>query len=85
MKKPLLALVALAAVATAVAVSRHDTAAPSSGEVKVDVEARNPWTHLRVTNDPAEFRFVIVSDRTGGHRPGVFSRAVDQINLSLLS
>jgi 3',5'-cyclic AMP phosphodiesterase CpdA len=81
MKKPLLAVIAVAAVATAVGLSRHETPVSSSGDVKVAVEARNPWTHLRLNNDPDEFRFVIVSDRTGGHRPGVFSRAVDQINL----
>ncbi len=45
------------------------------------IEERNPWTHLRLNNDPAAFRFAIVSDRTGGHRPGVFRRAVDVLNL----
>src|SRR5262245_33079512 len=44
-------------------------------------EDRNPWTHTRLNNDPNEFQFVIVSDRTGGHRPGVFSRAVEKLNL----
>lgn len=28
----------------------------------------------------ADFRFLIVGDRTGGHRPGVFNRAMDQVN-----
>ncbi len=41
----------------------------------------NPWTHLRFANNPAEFQFAIVSDRTGGERPGVFARAVDALNL----
>ena len=50
-------------------------------DLTVAQEERNPWTHLRVNNDPADFQFAIVSDRTGGHRPGVFSRAVDQLNL----
>ena len=27
------------------------------------------------------FRFAIVSDRTGGARPGVFERAIDELNL----
>lgn len=27
-----------------------------------------------------EFRFAIVSDRTGGHRPGVFASALEQVN-----
>jgi hypothetical protein len=50
-------------------------------DVRVAVEERNPWTHLRLNNDPAEFQFAIVSDRTSGHRPGVFRRAVDVLNL----
>ncbi len=80
MKKFLLSLLAVGAVATAVAVSRNEVPS-SSGDVKVAVEGRNPWTHLRLNNDPDEFRFALVSDRTGGHRSGVFSRAVEQINL----
>ena len=44
-------------------------------------EKRNPVTHLRLNNDPADFQFAIVSDRTGGHRARVFSRAVEQLNL----
>ena len=41
----------------------------------------NPWTHLDANNDPDNFQFVIVPDRTGGARPGVFERAMDKINL----
>src|SRR5262249_15035676 len=58
--------------------------APSLGQtsaVKVDIEARNPWTNLNVNNHAGDFQFVIVSDRTGGHREKVFSKAVEQINL----
>jgi hypothetical protein len=44
-------------------------------------EERNPVSHLRLNNNPAEFQFAIVSDRTGGHRAKVFSRAVEQLNL----
>ena len=50
-------------------------------DLHVAVEDRNPWTHLRLNNDPADFQFAIVSDRTGGHRPGIFRRAVDVLNL----
>lgn len=39
-----------------------------------------PWTHLTFNNDPDNFQFVIVGDRTGGARLGVFERAMDQIN-----
>src|ERR1043165_4980983 len=52
-----------------------------TGELVIDVEARNPWTHLRLNNDPGVFHFAVMSDRTGGHRPRIFSQAVDQLNL----
>jgi len=41
----------------------------------------NPWTHLNFANDPANFQFAIVSDRTGGHREGIFGEAVSKLNL----
>ena len=44
-------------------------------------EKINPWTHLNFNNDPNNFQFAIVSDRTGNNRPGVFARAVDKLNL----
>ncbi|MBT33626.1 MAG: hypothetical protein CMO01_28515 [Thalassobius sp.] len=40
-----------------------------------------PWTHLNFHNNPENFQFAIVSDRTGGHREGVFGKAVSKINL----
>jgi 3',5'-cyclic AMP phosphodiesterase CpdA len=58
--------------------ARHDHAA---------FETRNydggpvPWTHLNALNDPDDFQFVLVGDRTGGMRKGVFSNAMDRINL----
>jgi 5-hydroxyisourate hydrolase-like protein (transthyretin family) len=48
--------------------------------VKAD-EKKNPWTSLKANASPEQFQFVVVSDRTGGHRSGVFSRAVQQVNL----
>jgi predicted phosphodiesterase len=49
-------------------------------EIKADPKV-NPWTHLNANADPAQFQFAVVSDRTGGHRRGVFSKAVQQVNL----
>ncbi|MCL4785856.1 MAG: metallophosphoesterase [Verrucomicrobia bacterium] len=43
--------------------------------------ADKPWTRLNFNNDPANFQFIVVSDRTGGVRPGVFEEAVRKINL----
>jgi hypothetical protein len=80
MKRLLLLVAAIGLITFAVTLSRP-TPTNLSGEVRVAVEDRNPWTHLRLNNDPADFQFVIVSDRTGGHRARVFSQAVEQINL----
>ncbi|MBI3851520.1 MAG: metallophosphoesterase [Verrucomicrobia bacterium] len=41
----------------------------------------NPWTSKVTNNDPTHFQFVVVTDRTGGVRPGVFEDAVKKINL----
>ncbi len=49
-------------------------------QVRVDPEV-NPWTKSGLNNDPANFHFVVVTDRTGGVRPGVFEDAVRKINL----
>jgi hypothetical protein len=40
-----------------------------------------PWTHQAFRNDPDAFQFAIVSNRTGGCRPGVFGEAVRKLNL----
>ncbi len=42
---------------------------------------KKPWTHLDFADDPEEFQFAIMSDRTGGHRPGVFEKGIQRINL----
>jgi hypothetical protein len=49
--------------------------------LRVAVESRNPWTHLRLNRSLEQFQFAIISDRTGGHRAGIFSRAVELLNL----
>ena len=41
----------------------------------------NPWTNLDWNNDPRNFQFVIVTDRTGGERPGIFEQGVEKVNL----
>ena len=47
----------------------------------IAVEGKNPWTSIALNNQPRNFQFAIVTDRTGGHRPGVFAEAVKKINL----
>jgi len=46
----------------------------------MDTVAAAPWTHLNFANDPGEFQFAIVADRTGGQRNGVFGRAIERLN-----
>ena len=43
--------------------------------------APNPWTDVNLLNDPDNFQFVIISDRTGGMRDGIFKEAIRKINL----
>src|SRR5262245_46401280 len=52
---------------------------PGAGEVAIESEERNPWTHLRFP-DAHTFHFAVVADRTGGPRAGVFEKAVEQLN-----
>jgi predicted phosphodiesterase len=40
-----------------------------------------PWTEPQFVNNPENFQFAVVSDRTGKHREGVFLDAVRKINL----
>lgn len=45
------------------------------------VSGPQPWTAKSINDKPGQFQFAIVSDRTGGHRPGVFEDGVRKINL----
>lgn len=78
MKRLFLVSVALVGVSVAVVLS-----GVGGGGLKTffPLEERNPVTHLRWNEDDAQFQFAIVSDRTGGHRPEVFSQAVGKLNL----
>ena len=51
------------------------------GGLVVESAPKNPWTDLKVNTAADQFQFAIVSDRTGGHRANVFSKAVAQVNL----
>jgi hypothetical protein len=77
------AFLAAALLVSAVLFSRSmDTPPPApAGDLAIQVEARNPWTHTRVNREDDDFQFAIVSDRTGSHRANVFARAVEKLNL----
>ena len=78
MKRLGLAIFVLIGVSVAVVFSGSRTGV---GTTFFPTDTRNPVTHLRWNDDPAEFQFAIVSDRTGGHRAEIFSQAVDKLNL----
>ncbi|WP_282124427.1 metallophosphoesterase family protein [Algibacter mikhailovii] len=40
----------------------------------------NPWTHLNFKDQTKDFNFAIVSDNSGGRRPGVFEDAIQKLN-----
>jgi len=44
-------------------------------------ERAKPYTHLNFQNNPNNFQFAVIGDRTGGGRPGVFPAVVDLLNM----
>lgn len=86
MQRLLLLVVAVGLATTAAFLSnaRSDRTETKSFDPKFDVKVedkKNPWTSLNANASPEQFQFLVVSDRTGGHRGNVFSRAVQQVNL----
>ncbi len=54
----------------------------ASDTLRIDTTAGpHPFTSLELNNDDCQFQFAIVTDRTGGHRPGVFMDGVRKLNL----
>ncbi len=83
MKHALLSLVLAAAMLTSLAACVH-APCPVSGGADFHAGPATPpfpWTHLNFHNDPDNFQFAIVADRTGGPRKGVFESAVAKLNL----
>lgn len=84
MKKLLLGGAVAAAILAALYLSQSRIEAlqrTADGGLNIESEGKNPWTGLKLNADPEQFQFAVVSDRTGGHREKIFSRAVQQINL----
>lgn len=44
-------------------------------------EGPKPWSSLDINRSEDQFQFAIVTDRTGGRRPGIFFKGVKKINL----
>ena len=80
MKKPFqLFLAVLFLGGSALATEKKQS--PFSFPVKNFHSSKTPWTSLEANNDPKNFQFAIVSDRTGGARDGIFEEAIDDLNL----
>ncbi|NLP58314.1 sugar-binding protein [Lutibacter sp. B1] len=48
----------------------------------IDIPSQQkPWNTLDWNDSPSQFQFAIVTDRTGGHRPGIFMDAIRKLNL----
>jgi hypothetical protein len=39
-----------------------------------------PWSDQPLLNDPDRFQIAIMTDHTGGHRPGIWMKAVERLN-----
>ncbi len=42
---------------------------------------KKPWTYERVNDHKNKFNFVVVTDRTGGERKGIWQKGIEKINL----
>ena len=55
---------------------------PIPSGLRLDVhDGPNPWTNLDLPKSGEHFSFVLISDRTGGARPGVFERGLATTDL----
>ena len=59
----------------------HESSPQTSALLLPDLSGPRPWSDKPVLNDPDRFHFAIMSDRTGGHRPGIWMRGVQVLNL----
>ncbi|QDS98876.1 metallophosphoesterase [Adhaeretor mobilis] len=57
-----------------------DGAKVPTGILLPNIEGPQPWSDKPVLNDPLRFQIAIMTDRTGGHRPGVWMDAVRKLN-----
>ena len=53
----------------------------TAGETRRFRLLKNPWTHQNFLDDPGEFSFAIIPDRTGGDHRGAWTNALAKVNL----
>jgi hypothetical protein len=44
------------------------------------MQGAKPWSDKPLLNDPSRFHIAIMTDNTGGHRPGIWMKAVQRLN-----
>jgi 3',5'-cyclic AMP phosphodiesterase CpdA len=82
MRKPLLLLATAVLVGVAAfSAQRGEDGKPAPPAFIIERQDRNPFTRLDLALEDGDFQFAIVSDRTGGHRAKVFSRAIAKLDL----
>jgi len=63
----------------------HEPAAPAAPAAPLlvlpDLPGAVPWTDKPVIDDPDRFQIAIMTDHTGGHRPGIWLDAVKKLNM----
>lgn len=60
--------------------SESDNGTLGTGLILPDIEGPKPWSNKPALTDPNRFSIAIMTDRTGGHRPGIWMKAVERIN-----
>ncbi len=60
----------------------HVAIGQTGPRIIIDVPTnQKPWNNIEWNDSPQRFQFAIVTDRTGGHRPGVFMDGIRKLNL----
>ena len=87
----LLVFGALAMFATPIQIAAHEghehaekpkttSDVQNTGLLLPPMEGPKPWSPQPALDDPQRFSIAIMTDRTGGHRPGIWMQAVERIN-----
>ncbi|MEM9325317.1 MAG: metallophosphoesterase, partial [Bacteroidota bacterium] len=58
------------------------TSAQNQPRVIIDIPTeQKPWSSIEWNRSIDQFQFAVVTDRTGGHRPGIFLKGIQKLNL----
>ena len=63
-------------------VALSETLSHPTHDIRIEItDGPTPWTERGFKNDPNNFQFAVISDNTGGMRPGIIEAAVEKLNL----